>query len=116
VLISDAIRAAGLPDGEVDLGGRPAQHCCGAVRLSDGRLAGSVLTLDVAVRNFAAASGWCWSDLALAASGNAAAALGLSSKGRLAPGLDADLALLGEDGAGEVLLTVVEGRLVHRSP
>ena len=115
VLISDAVRAAGLPEGDVDLGGRTAQHCCGAVRLADGRLAGSVLTLDVALRNFAAATGWDWPDLARAAAGNAAAALGLSTKGRLAPGLDADLVLLAGDGAGDVVLTVVEGRIVHRS-
>jgi N-acetylglucosamine-6-phosphate deacetylase len=114
VLISDAVRAAGLPEGDVDLGGRPAQHCCGAVRLADGRLAGSVLTLDVALRRFAAASGWDWPDLARAAAGNAAAALGLATKGRLAAGLDADLVLLADDGAGDVLLTVVEGRVVHR--
>jgi N-acetylglucosamine-6-phosphate deacetylase len=113
VLISDAIRAAGLPEGDVDLGGRPASHRCGAVRLADGTLAGSVLTLDAALRNFAAATGWDWPDLALAASGNAASALGLSSKGRLDRGLDADLVLLGDDG-GEVLMTVVEGRIVHR--
>ncbi|MEW6475096.1 MAG: N-acetylglucosamine-6-phosphate deacetylase [Actinomycetota bacterium] len=114
VLISDAVRAAGLPDGDVDLGGRPAQHCCGAVRLADGTLAGSVLTLDVALRNFAAATGWGWADLARAVAGNAAEALGLPTKGRLAPGLDADLVLVGDEGAGEVLLTVVEGRVVHR--
>jgi N-acetylglucosamine-6-phosphate deacetylase len=114
VLISDAVRAAGLPDGDVDLSGRTANHCCGAVRLADGRLAGSVLTLDVALRNFAAASGWSWPDLARAAAGNAAAALGLATKGRLAAGLDADLVLLAEGGAGEVVLTVVEGRVVHR--
>jgi N-acetylglucosamine-6-phosphate deacetylase len=114
VLISDAVRAAGLPEGDVDLGGRTAQHCCGAVRLADGRLAGSVLTLDVALRRFAAATGWGWPDLALAAAGNAADALGLGTKGRLAAGLDADLVLLADDGAGEVLLTVVEGRIVHR--
>ncbi len=114
VLISDAVRAAGLPEGDVDLGGRTAQHCCGAVRLADGRLAGSVLTLDVALRNFAAATGWGWPDLARAAAGNAAEALGLGSKGRLAAGLDADLVLLADDGAGEVLMTVVEGRIVHR--
>src|SRR5688500_18200877 len=118
VLISDAIRAAGLPDGEVDLGGRAAQHCCGAVRLPDGRLAGSVLTLDVAVANFAAATGWGWgwAELARAAAGNAADALGLPSKGRLAPGLDADLVLLAADDPGEVVLTVVQGRVVHRRP
>ncbi len=116
VLISDAVRAAGLPDGDVDLGGRMAQHCCGAVRLPDGRLAGSVLTLDVALRRFAAATGWGWSDLARTSAGNAADALGLSTKGRLAPGADADLVLLAEDGDGDVLLTVVEGRIVHRRP
>ena len=114
VLISDAVRAAGLPEGDVDLGGRTAQHCCGAVRLADGRLAGSVLTLDVALRSFAAATGWDWPALARAAAGNAAAALGLSAKGRLAPGLDADLVLLAGAGAGDVVLTVVEGRIVHR--
>jgi len=114
VLISDAVRAAGLPDGEVDLGGRTAQQCCGAVRLPDGRLAGSVLTLDVALRNFAAATGWSWPDLARAAAGNAADALGLGTKGRLAAGLDADLVLLADDGRGDVVLTVVEGRIVHR--
>ena len=114
ILISDAVRAAGLPEGDVDLGGRPAQHCCGAVRLSDGTLAGSVLTLDVALRNFAAATAWDWSDLARAAAGNAADALGLPKKGRLARGLDADLVLLGDDGAGDVVLTVAEGRIVHR--
>jgi N-acetylglucosamine-6-phosphate deacetylase len=116
VLISDAIRAAGLPEGEVDLGGRVAQHCCGAVRLPDGTLAGSALTLDVALRSFAAATGWGWADLWRASSGNAAAALGLATKGRLAVGCDADLVLLGNDGAGDVLLTVVEGRTVHQAP
>jgi N-acetylglucosamine-6-phosphate deacetylase len=120
ILISDAVRAAGLPEGDVDLGGRMAQHCCGAVRLPAGRLAGSVLTLDEALARFAAATGWGWSDLARAASGNAAAALGLTTKGRLAAGADADLVLLADDaagdGKGEVLLTVVEGRIVHRRP
>jgi N-acetylglucosamine-6-phosphate deacetylase len=116
VLISDAVRAAGLPEGDVDLSGRTAQHCCGAVRLADGRLAGSVLTLDVALRHFAAATGWGWPDLARAAAGNAAEALGLASKGRLAAGADADVVLLSDEGAGDVVLTVVEGRIVHRRP
>ena len=93
---------------------RPAHHCGGAVRLPDGRLAGSALTLDVAVRRFAAATGWGWSDLWRAAAGNAADTLGLPGKGRLAPGADADLVLLGDDGNGDVVLTVVEGRIVHR--
>src|SRR5205807_2588911 len=90
VLVSDATRAAGLPEGPVDLGGREARHCAGAVRLADGRLAGSALTLDVALAVFADAAGWGWADLWRATSGNAAAALGLERKGRLVAGGDAD--------------------------
>jgi N-acetylglucosamine-6-phosphate deacetylase len=112
VLVSDATRAAGLPEGPVELGGRAAYQRNGAVRLADGTLAGSALTLDVALRRFAAASGWGWEHLWRAAAGNAAAALGLATKGRLAPGADADLVLL--DAGGAVCLTVVEGRIVYR--
>jgi N-acetylglucosamine-6-phosphate deacetylase len=112
VLVSDATRAAGLPEGPVDLGGREAIHRRGAVRLPDGRLAGSALTLDVALVTFAQASGWGWGDLWRASSGNAAAALGLATKGSLVAGADADLVLIDDDGT--VHLTVVEGRVVHR--
>ena len=113
ILVSDATRAAGLPEGPVDLGGRTGHHCGGAVRLADGRLAGSALTLDVALRRFAAASGWGWDRLWRAVAGNAADALGLTAKGRLAPGADADVVLL--DGAGEVRLTVAGGDVVAGS-
>lgn len=119
VLVSDAIRAAGLPDGPVDLGGRAASCCGGAVRLADGTLAGSALTLDVALANFRAATGWAWPDLARAAATNAADALGLARKGRLVPGADADVVLLDGDAAPgaavEVRLTVALGRVVHRA-
>ncbi|MDQ3944741.1 MAG: N-acetylglucosamine-6-phosphate deacetylase [Actinomycetota bacterium] len=112
VLVSDATRAAGLPEGPVDLGGRAGHHAGGAVRLADGRLAGSVLTLDVALRHFAAVSAWPWEDLWRATSANAAATLGLVDKGHLSAGADADLVLIDEDWT--VRLTVVEGRIVHR--
>jgi N-acetylglucosamine-6-phosphate deacetylase len=113
ILVSDATRATGLPEGPVDLGGRIGHHAGGAVRLADGRLAGSALTLDVALRHFAAASGWPWEDLWRATSANAAAALGLTTKGHLSAGADADLVLIDEDWT--VRLTVVEGRIVHRA-
>ena len=113
VLVSDATRAAGRPEGPVDLGGRIGHHAGGAVRLADGRLAGSALTLDGAVRHFAAATGWPWERQWPAASANAAAALGLATKGRLAVGADADLVLIDDDWT--VRLTVVEGRIVHRA-
>ena len=113
VLVSDATRAAGYPEGPVDLGGRAAVSHGGALRLADGRLAGSVCTLDTARRVFAAATGWGPAELAAAASGNAAAAIGLSAKGSLAAGADADLVLL--DGDGTVRLTMAEGRVVYQA-
>jgi N-acetylglucosamine-6-phosphate deacetylase len=113
ILVSDATRAAGLPEGPVNLGGRAGHHAGGAVRLADGRLAGSALTLDVALRHFAAATGWSWEDLWRATSANAAAALGLATKGHLSTGADADLVLIDEDWI--VRLTIVAGRVVHRA-
>jgi N-acetylglucosamine-6-phosphate deacetylase len=113
VLVSDATRAAGLPEGRVELGGREAVSAGGALRLADGRLAGSVCTLDTARRVFAAATGWGPSELAAAASGNAAAALGLTAKGALAVGADADLVLLDADGT--VRLTMAEGQVVYQA-
>jgi N-acetylglucosamine-6-phosphate deacetylase len=113
VLVSDATRAAGKPDGPVDLGGREAMSQGGALRLPDGRLAGSVCTLDTARRTFAAATGWGPGDLAAATSANAAAAIGVSTKGSLFAGADADLVLLDPEDA--VRLTMAEGRVVYRA-
>ena len=113
ILVSDATRAAGLPEGPVDLGGRTGHLAGGAVRLDDGRLAGSALTLDMALRHFAAATGWPWEELWRATSANAAASLGLAAKGHLSAGADADLVLVDDDWT--VRLTTVEGRVVHRA-
>ena len=113
ILVSDATRAAGLPEGPVNLGGRTGHHAGGAVRLADGRLAGSALTLDVALWHFAAASAWPWEHLGRATSANAAASLGLATKGHLSAGADADLVLI--DDGWTVRLTVVAGKVVHRA-
>ncbi|GAA5344066.1 N-acetylglucosamine-6-phosphate deacetylase [Planifilum fimeticola] len=51
ILISDGIRAVGMPDGEYELGGLPVFAREGKAVLADGSLAGSLLTLDQAVRN-----------------------------------------------------------------
>lgn len=50
-LVTDAMEAAGMPPGDYKLGGRAVRLQDGAVRLPDGTLAGSVLTMDQAVRN-----------------------------------------------------------------
>jgi len=51
VLITDAMRAAGLKEGTYDLGGQEVVVTKGQARLKDGTLAGSVLTMDKAVKN-----------------------------------------------------------------
>jgi N-acetylglucosamine-6-phosphate deacetylase len=112
VLVSDAVRATGLPDGAYTVGDRPAIHMGGAIRLADGTLAGSVLTLDRALRNLQSATGRPLAELWPAASRNAAKAIGVDdAKGSLEPGKDADLVLL--DPALEVVVTVAEGSIVH---
>jgi N-acetylglucosamine-6-phosphate deacetylase len=108
VLVSDAVRPTGLREGTHRLDDRTVELRDGAVRLPDGTLAGSVLTLDRALLNLARATGRDPAMLWPATSANAAHSAGVADrKGRLEPGLDADLVLLGADGT--VQLTVVEG-------
>jgi N-acetylglucosamine-6-phosphate deacetylase len=84
----------------------------GAVRLSDGTLAGSVLTMERALQNLCAATGRSLAELWVTSSLNAARAIGISSrKGSLEVGKDADLVLL--DDSFQVHLTVAQGQVVH---
>jgi N-acetylglucosamine-6-phosphate deacetylase len=106
-LVTDAIEAAMLDPGEYELGGRPVRLRDGAVRLPDGTLAGSVLTMDEAVRNLVA-SGADWIDAVHAASTAPARLLGRDELGRLAPGTPAHITVL--DDELRVLRTLVSGR------
>jgi N-acetylglucosamine-6-phosphate deacetylase len=99
VLVTDAIAAAGGADGEYRLGARP-------VTVRDGRatlpgtdtLAGSVLTMDRAVRNAVQRCGVPLEDAARMAATTPAELLGLGDRlGVLAPGRDADVAILDAD-------------------
>jgi N-acetylglucosamine-6-phosphate deacetylase len=114
ILVTDAIRGAGLPEGDYPIDERVVSVRDGAVRLPDGTLAGSILTMDRALKNILAATGlpleaaWPMSSL------NAARAIGVSArKGSLEPGKDADLVLLDDD--SQVRLTVVEGEIVYEA-
>ncbi len=106
VLITDATAATGMPDGRYRLGSMEVDVSDGRCT-SDGKLAGSVLTMDRAVRNLARFAEW---DLPLAVSAatrNPARVVGHINKGELAAGNDADFVVL--DSEGKVLRTFIGG-------
>jgi N-acetylglucosamine-6-phosphate deacetylase len=112
ILVTDAIRAAGLAEGEYMLDDRSVRIQEGAVRLADGTLAGSVLTMERALKNVCAATGRPLEDTWMMSSLNAARAIGVSAqKGSLEVGKDADLVLLDQD--FNVKLTVAQGEIVY---
>jgi N-acetylglucosamine-6-phosphate deacetylase len=116
ILITDAMRGAGMPDGDYPIDDRIVTIRDGAARLPDGTLAGSTLTMDAALANFLRATGQPIAAVWQCASLNAARAIGVSArKGSIERGKDADLVLLsiGDDGIN-VCMTIAEGRIVYR--
>jgi N-acetylglucosamine-6-phosphate deacetylase len=112
LFITDSIRASGQPDGESDLGGQRVLVKNGAARLANGTLAGSVLTLDVALRNAIAAGLTLW-QASLALSQVPAAYMGLADRGQLVTGKRADFVVL--DAALVVQETIVAGETVYQA-
>lgn len=113
ILITDAIRAKGLGDGESELGGQTVYVKNGEARLADGTLAGSVLLMNRAVRNLVKEVGLPLERAVDCATVNPARDLGIAEEaGSIALGKRADFAVLGDD--FEVLLTVSGGEIVYR--
>lgn len=106
VLITDGISATGMPDGRYQLGPLQVDVKDGKCTM-DGRLAGSVLTMDRAVRNVTQFAGWSLQNAVRAASSNPAQVLGLAGHGQLAPGREANLVVLSPE--GDVRKTIVRG-------
>ncbi len=97
LLVSDGTAATGMPDGKYRLGAGEASVSGGVCRNAEGKLAGSTLTLDRALRNVMAL-GVPLADTVRMLTLNPARLLGLERiKGVLAPGADADLVLLDAD-------------------
>ena len=94
--VSDSTSATSMPDGEYRLGRHIVHKCLGGVRLSDGTLAGSALTLDVAFRNLIGL-GLSLSQASARVSTIAADYLGLSHIGRLQVGAQADVVVISSD-------------------
>lgn len=113
VLITDAVRCAGLPEGEYAIDERKVMVKDGAVRLPDGTLAGSNLTMEVALRNFMQATGEPLENVWQTSSLNAARAIHVADrKGSVEVGKDADLVLA--DDKLCIYMTMAEGRIVYR--
>ena len=111
VLTSDAAPAAAAPAGAYRMAGVEIERDrAGAVRTVEGRLAGSALTLDAAVRNWASMTEAGLGEAIAAAAEAPAAALGLAAG--LHPGCAADIVLL--DGAGNVRRVMRRGRWLRR--
>jgi N-acetylglucosamine-6-phosphate deacetylase len=106
VLITDAISATGMPDGRYRLGSFEVDVHDGKCT-ANGKLAGSVLTMDRAVRNLARFAEWDLPQAVAAASRNPARVARIANKGILTAGADADFVVLNP--AGEVLQTFIGG-------
>lgn len=98
VLVTDSVSAAGRPDGTYDLGEFKIQVVAGECRTLDGALAGSTLTMDAALRNFARFAALDYEQCLTCATLNPAKILGFEKrKGLIAPGADADFAVVDEN-------------------
>jgi len=106
VLITDATSATGMPDGRYRLGSFEVDVRDGKC-MADGKLAGSVLTMDRAVVNLARFAEWDLPQAVAAASQNPARVARIANKGVLAAGADADFVVLSPE--GEVLRTFIGG-------
>ena len=112
-LITDAMRAKGMPDGKSELGGQDVFVNNGEARLADGTLAGSVLKMNVAVKNLVEKAGVPFTDAIDFATYNPAKNIGvLNERGTIEVGKRADLTVLNSD--FEVLYTLVNGKIVYK--
>ncbi|WP_368504147.1 N-acetylglucosamine-6-phosphate deacetylase [Alkalihalophilus sp. As8PL] len=112
ILITDAMRAKGLGEGDYDLGGQQVSVVDGKALLEDGTLAGSILTMDEAVRNMMNYTGCSLRDITKMTAENPAKQLGIwDNVGSIAVGKKADLVLLDEN--HEVVLTICKGKIAY---
>jgi len=111
-LVTDAMAAMGMPAGKYVLGELEVIVDETSARLKDGTLAGSILTLDAALRNLMAFTGCTFQDALPTVTTTPATLLGLcAERGSVTPGMRADLVLLSAD--QQVIKTIVGGQVVY---
>jgi N-acetylglucosamine-6-phosphate deacetylase len=108
--VTDSTAAAAMPDGDYRLGRHTVTKCLGGVRLADGTLAGSTLTMDQALRNLVGL-GLPLAEASRRTSTLAAEHLGLADRGRLQAGAWADIVRLDHD--LQLAGVIVEGESIE---
>ena len=113
-LITDAMRAKGLPDGVSELGGQTVYVKNGEARLADGTLAGSVLRMNRAVQNVVEKVGIPFCQAVDYATINPARMLGIDKEtGSIAVGKKADFTVINAN--YDVLLTIRDGEIIYKA-
>lgn len=113
-LITDAMRAKGLPDGESELGGQKVFVKDGEARLADGTLAGSVLKMNKAIQNMVEKVGVPLTQAVDYATINPAKNLGIDKEfGSIKVGKHADFTVLNEH--YDVIMTVRDGEVIYKA-
>ena len=113
-LITDAMRAKGLPDGISELGGQTVYVKNGEARLEDGTLAGSVLRMNRAVQNMVEKVGVPFTQAVDYATINPARMLKIDHEtGSIKVGKNADFTVLNKN--YDVLMTIREGKIVYEA-
>ncbi|MPQ42552.1 N-acetylglucosamine-6-phosphate deacetylase [Clostridium tarantellae] len=114
LLVSDAMMACCMPDGLYSLGGQDVEVKNGAARLLTGSLAGSVLTLDVAVKNVYNNSNYPLNEIIKMVTYNAAKYCKVENKkGLIKENYDADLVLFDKD--INIKYVLINGKIVHEN-
>jgi N-acetylglucosamine-6-phosphate deacetylase len=111
LLITDACMATGLKDGTYKLGSQSVVKKENSIRLKDGTLAASLLTMNLAFKNMKEITKREIEDLVLMSSTNQAKLLGLNDRGLIKKGYRADLVLL--DDKLNVKITILNGKIVY---
>ena len=113
VLVTDAIQAAGMPDGKYRVGKRDVIVTNGVCRLESGELAGSTLMMNKAVRNMVKSVGIPLRIAIKMATINPAVVVNVDKrKGSLEPGKDADIVIMDDD--VNVFMTIVKGKIIYQ--
>ncbi|PNR92764.1 N-acetylglucosamine-6-phosphate deacetylase [Petrotoga sp. 9PWA.NaAc.5.4] len=107
ILVTDSMEAAGLEDGNYNLGGLDVTVKNKEARLKDGTIAGSTLLFNEGVKNFKKFTNCSFQELSKVSSYNALIDLGITNKGRIETGYFANLVVLNKD--LDTIQTIFEG-------